>query len=66
MNDWAYVGLLTDAQKRMGLFVAQDDDFVYLLHRGNGNPKMVAVFDYEIVTIKEIRQTADAFVGDNG
>jgi hypothetical protein len=54
-----YVGLLTDEQKRAGYFVSQDEDFIYLWHRMNGNPECIAVFDYETATIREIRERAD-------
>ena len=53
-----YIGLLTDAQKRAGYFVTQDEDFVYLWHRRNGNPECIKVFLYEDVRLKEIREAA--------
>ena len=54
-----FIGLLTDTQKRAGYFVAQDEDFVFLFHRANGNPKIVAIFDYNTVTIKTIREVVE-------
>jgi len=64
-----FIGLLSHQQKQAGYFISQDEDFIYLFHRANGNPKIVGIFDYDSVTIKEIRDTADidlcAF-GDRG
>jgi len=54
-----YIGLLTDAQKRAGYVVAQDDDFVYVFHRDDGIPKAIAIFPYETATVREIRDTAE-------
>lgn len=54
-----FIGLLTDQQKQAGYFVSQDDDFVYLYHRANGNPRCLAVFLYETATIKEVRDEAE-------
>lgn len=56
-----FIGLLTHQQKQAGYFVCQDEDFFYLFHRDNGNPRIVGIFDYETVTIKEIRETARYF-----
>lgn len=53
-----YIGLLTDAQKRAGYFTTQDEGFIYLWHRRNGNPQIVAVFLYETARVKEIREAA--------
>jgi len=53
-----FIGLLTNQQKQAGYFVTQDDDFIYLFHRGNGEPRIVAIFPYETTTIKEIRDKA--------
>lgn len=53
-----YIGLLTHEQKQVGYFVSQDDDFIYLFHRNNGHPRIVATFLYETATIKEIRERA--------
>lgn len=50
-----YIGLLTDQQKRAGYFATQDDDFIYLWHGRDGFPNIIAVFLYETVTVKEIR-----------
>jgi len=55
-----YEGLLTDAQKRAGYFVTQDPDFVYLWHRRDGNPDIIAIFLYEDCRIKQVREAADA------
>jgi len=54
-----YIGLLTDAQKRAGYVVAQDDDFIYLFHRNDGNGRAIAIFPYETATVREIRDTAE-------
>ena len=54
-----YIGLLTDAQKREGFFVTQDEDFIYVFHRDSGNPKMIGIFPYETATIKEVRDTTE-------
>ena len=60
-----YIGLLTDAQKRAGYFITQDEDFVWLWHgdRKTGeeprDPEIVAVFLYEDVKLKQIRDTAE-------
>jgi len=53
-----YIGLLTDQQKRAGYFVGQDEDFIYLWHRRNGNPDIIAIFLYDTATIKQIREAA--------
>lgn len=50
-----FIGLLTHEQKQQGYFVCQDEDFIYLWHRENGNPRNVAIFLYEVATVKEIR-----------
>lgn len=54
-----YEGLLTDAQKRAGYFVTQDDDFIWLWHRRDGNPGIIAVFLYDDCRIKQVRESAD-------
>ena len=54
-----YEGLLTEAQKRAGYFVTQDEDFVFLWHRRNGNPDCIAIFLYEDVKLKQIREVAE-------
>ena len=54
-----FIGLLTHQQKQAGYFVSQDEDFIYLFHRANGNPRMIAIFPYEIATVKEIRDKAE-------
>lgn len=54
-----FIGLLTHSQKQAGYFVSQDEDFIYLFHRGNGNPRIVGLFLYETATIKEIRNMAE-------
>ncbi|KKM73566.1 hypothetical protein LCGC14_1409170 [marine sediment metagenome] len=53
-----WVGLLTDQQKRAGYFISQTEDFIYLWHRRNGNPDIIAVFLYENATVKQIRDEA--------
>ena len=54
-----FIGLLTHQQKQAGYFVSQDQDFIYLFHRNDGNPQLKAVFNYDTVTIKEIRDKAE-------
>jgi len=54
-----YIGLLTDAQKRYGLFITQDEDFIYLWHGRNGSAVVKAIFPYETATVKEIREKAE-------
>jgi len=54
-----YIGLLTDAQKRAGFFIAQDEDFIYLFHRDEGKPIIVSIFLYETATVKEVRDAAE-------
>ncbi len=54
-----YIGLLTHTQKQAGYFVAQDDDFIFVFHHGDGNPIPVAVFSYETATVKEIRDATE-------
>lgn len=58
-----FIGLLTDEQKHAGYFVTQDEDCVYLFHRNTGNPRLVAVFDYEAAKIKEVRDKAEDDLG---
>ena len=53
-----FIGLLSHNQKQAGYFVAQDDDFIYLFHRDEGNPRIVSVFLYETATVKQIREKA--------
>lgn len=53
-----FIGLLTHQQKQAGYFVSQDEDFIYLWHRRNGNPGIIAVFLYENATVKQIRDAA--------
>ena len=56
-----YIGLLTDAQKHAGYFVAQDYDFIHLFCKDkSGIPRCVAVFLYETARVKEIRDAAEA------
>ena len=54
-----FIGLLTHQQKQAGYFVSEDEDFIYLWHRRNGSPEMIATFLYENATVKEIRDTAE-------
>jgi len=54
-----YEGLLTETQKRAGYFVTQDKDFIFIWHGRNGNPDCVAIFLYDDVKLKEIRETVD-------
>lgn len=56
-----YIGLLTHAQKQAGYFVSQDDDFIYLWHsrnRDRDNPTLVAVWLYDLVKVKDVREIA--------
>lgn len=55
-----YEGLLTESQKRAGYFITQDEDFVFLWHRRNGNPDCIAIFLYEDCKIKDVRNAAEA------
>jgi len=58
-----YIGLLTDAQKRAGLFVAQsDEEFIFLFYAYEGKPRLIAVFNYQVATVKEIRDKAEEFL----
>lgn len=54
-----YIGLLTHQQKQAGYFVTQNDDFVWLFHRRNGNPNCIAIFLYQDVKLREIREKAE-------
>lgn len=54
-----FIGLLTDRQKQAGLFVAEDGGFIYLFHRADGSPKIVAIFPYETATVRGIRDIAE-------
>jgi len=49
-------GLLTDKQHHLGYGTTIDEDFVCLWHGKNSDAKLVAIFLYEIATIKEVRQ----------
>ena len=53
-----FIGLLSHAQKQAGYFVSQDEDFVWLWKARNGRADIKAVFLYETVTIKQVRETA--------
>lgn len=55
-----YIGLLTHQQKQAGYFITQDEDFIYLFHRGRETPIPIAVFLYDTATVKEIRDAAEA------
>lgn len=54
-----WIGLLTDAQKRAGFGVTQDEDFIYLWRGQNSQAELVAIFVYETATIREIREAAE-------
>ena len=54
-----YIGLLTHQQKQAGYFVSQDEDFVWLWKANDGRADIVAVFLYESVTIKQVRDKAE-------
>ena len=54
-----YIGLLTHQQKQAGYFATQNEDFVWLWHRRNGNPNCIAIFLYQDVKVKDIRETAE-------
>jgi len=51
-----FEGLLTGAQHCAGYFTTMDKDFVYLWHRRNGNPVCVAMFLYDDVKVKQVRE----------
>jgi len=60
-----YIVLLTDAQKKAGYFVTQDEDFIWLW-RGDKktgeephHPMIIAVFLYQDAKVKQIRDTAE-------
>ena len=54
-----FIGLLTHEQKQAGYFVSQNEDFVWLWHGKNGHPDIIAVWLYDQVRVKEIRDTAE-------
>jgi len=54
-----FIGLLAHELKQAGYFVSQDDDFVWLWKANKGKPDIVAIFLYDLATIKEIRETAE-------
>ena len=54
-----FIGLLTHQHKQAGYFVSQDEDFVWLWHRRNGNPECIAVWPYEGLMIKTVRDKAE-------
>lgn len=54
-----YIGLLTHQQKQAGYFVTQNEDFIWIWHRRNGNPICIAIFLYEDAKVKEIREVAE-------
>lgn len=51
--------VLTHQQKQAGYFVTQNEDFVWVWHRRNGNPNCIAIFLYDDVKLKEIREIAE-------
>lgn len=59
-----YIGLLTHQQKQAGYFVSQDEDFIYLYYRNEGEPSIIAIFLYETATVKEIRDAAGRHIED--
>ncbi|KKM93071.1 hypothetical protein LCGC14_1212070 [marine sediment metagenome] len=59
---WTYIGLLTHQHKQAGLFVSQDDDFIWLCRAVNGAGEILAVFSYETATIREVREEAEKYV----
>lgn len=61
-----YIGLLTDKQKRAGFFVAQDEDFIYLFRNNNGKAHCLAIFNYEVARVKEIRDVAEKELQKHG
>ena len=54
-----FIGLLTHQQKQAGYFVTQNEDFVWLWHRRNGYPDCIAIFLFDDVKIKEVREVAE-------
>jgi len=59
VDDMQFIGLLTDQQKRAGYFTTQSQDFVWLWHRRDGNPDIIAVWLYDGCQIKQVREAAD-------
>ena len=53
-----YVGLLTHEQKQAGYFVSQEEDFIWLWqsNKDTGHPRIVGIFLYDIVPVKQIRE----------
>ena len=60
-----YIGLLTHDQKQAGFFVSQDEDFIFLWQGWNCYPDIIAVFLYEQVRVKEIRDMAEQWAMTN-
>ena len=55
-----FIGLLTDQQKRAGYFVMQNDDIVCLFRNNNGQATPIALFPYDTVRIKDLRQATES------
>lgn len=60
-----YIGLLTDAQKRAGCFITQDDDFIFLWHGRNGHPDVIAIYPYQFARVKQIRDDAEKWLKED-
>lgn len=54
-----YQGLLLNRQKEAGYFTMGDEDFVWVFHRDQGNPRPIGVFSTHVTTIKDIRDAVD-------
>lgn len=59
MSEMKFIGLLTHQQKQAGYFLTQNEDFIWLWHRRNGNPICIAIFLYADARVKQIRDMAD-------
>ena len=53
-----YIGPLTHQQKQAGYFVSEDEDLVWLWHRRNGNSECIAVWLFDDLKIKTVRDKA--------
>lgn len=53
-----YQGLLLNRQKELGYFTVGDEDFIFLFHRNNGSPQIVAIFLTD-TSVKQVRDKVD-------
>ena len=56
-SDGMLANLLTEQHKNMGLYLVEDEDFVYIMRTGDNISK--AIFNSTTVTFAEIRYEAD-------